>query len=582
MILYLIICTCILGSEIHVTFPQKFPFQSPAKKCRYAGYVKDCDTLFLNGKAVKIYPTGAFVGRYKLKKGKNKLVFSKDKAQKELTRTVTINYKPDTTGIKKDEYRFDPASCFPQENVEMIPGDILDLECISAPGRKIEFKIEGISSYIPMKSVPDTLNRKKGLYQAQFKIPAKAIGKSGKIIYRFADKSHRAIRMKSKGTITVTDRFPCLGRVKEPYTRLKTGLTEERLGGSSLFTVDEDTFLTLTGKRGKYYRVKLSETLNSWVEADDVLKYSVGYHLKPVKIHAMSIMGSENEETVRMHIDRNVPFNIEEQGNTLLLNIYGAQSNTTWVTQKKDTELIGYTSWKQLSTTHYQLSIELKQNLWGFYGEYQGKNQFVLHLKKKPKIDPAQPLKNIRIGVDPGHNGHKFDRGAIGPLGIPEKKLTWEIAEKVEAALKEKGAIVLLSRNKTDYVPFKDRKKMIGENQVDLWLSIHANSIGSSGDPLKVQGASTYYDSKRGHQLSRSILSEMTAIGFKNFGQIGSFNFSPLAMTHCPTALLEAGFLTHPEEEALLIDPQWQTKIANSIAQGISHFLQQEEQNEHR
>ena len=41
----------------------------------------------------------------------------------------------------------------------------------------------------------------------------------------------------------------------------------------------------------------------------------------------------------------------------------------------------------------------------------------------------------------------------------------------------------------------------------------------------------------------------------------------------CPLVIVECGFLSNPEEEALLNDEKYQKKMADGIAEGIENFL---------
>ena len=44
-----------------------------------------------------------------------------------------------------------------------------------------------------------------------------------------------------------------------------------------------------------------------------------------------------------------------------------------------------------------------------------------------------------------------------------------------------------------------------------------------------------------------------------------------------PAVLVETGFLSNPEERALLTDPGYQGKVADAIVEGITTFINAEE-----
>jgi N-acetylmuramoyl-L-alanine amidase len=48
--------------------------------------------------------------------------------------------------------------------------------------------------------------------------------------------------------------------------------------------------------------------------------------------------------------------------------------------------------------------------------------------------------------------------------------------------------------------------------------------------------------------------------------------FRVLRAPDVPSVLLELGYLSNPDDEALLRDPEWRAKAANGIASAIGYF----------
>ncbi len=216
--------------------------------------------------------------------------------------------------------------------------------------------------------------------------------------------------------------------------------------------------------------------------------------------------------------------------------------------------------------------------------------------------------------LDPGHGGH--DPGAIGPSGTQEKDITLDIARRMAEALTEFPEInVKLTRNKDSYLPLPERVKLGQEARADLFLSIHADSAPNSA----ARGLSAYtlsekasdkfaselaerenlVDGTGGLDLGQTdqevaaILFDLTArrtrntaqrakVGFVNAmgrnwhlleNPVRAANFAVLRSPDVPAMLVETGFLSNREDEALLAQPKQRQKIARIMAKEISALL---------
>ena len=95
----------------------------------------------------------------------------------------------------------------------------------------------------------------------------------------------------------------------------------------------------------------------------------------------------------------------------------------------------------------------------------------------------------MKILLDPGHGGR--DPGAVGvalpkstsdtaPLQrLQEKDVTLAVAQRAAAALREHGYTVLLTRETDIEVPLYARTGMALAEQVDAYISIHANAAAA-------------------------------------------------------------------------------------------------------
>ncbi len=200
-----------------------------------------------------------------------------------------------------------------------------------------------------------------------------------------------------------------------------------------------------------------------------------------------------------------------------------------------------------------------------------------------PEELPEIPRYSGRIVVvDAGHGGN--DPGKVGVNGSLEKDINLEIALLLKEVLEEEGITVVLTRHNDSglYDENSDNKKMqdmrgrlaiIEESRADLVVSIHQNSFGDT----TVKGPQVFYyeTSEKGRvaaEYIQNILNEQLEIERPRV-QKGNDNYFLLTRCAATMVIAECGFLSNPEEEALLLKEDYQERIANAIAEGIYQFF---------
>jgi len=183
------------------------------------------------------------------------------------------------------------------------------------------------------------------------------------------------------------------------------------------------------------------------------------------------------------------------------------------------------------------------------------------------------------IYIDPGHGGP--DPGSIYK-NIYEKDINLEICKKLETILEDEGAIVYLtrygdydlsksytgSRKKSD---LNNRAKIINASGADLYISIHLNSISSS----TWSGAQVFYDdvNKNNYEFAQ-LMQEQLKNDLKTTREVKEI--STMLMNRkitIPGILIEAGFLSNPNDRYLLQKSDYQYKIVESIKKGIIKYF---------
>ena len=187
------------------------------------------------------------------------------------------------------------------------------------------------------------------------------------------------------------------------------------------------------------------------------------------------------------------------------------------------------------------------------------------------EIDDSLPLAHRIIVVDPGHGGS--DPGTIGTvLGVFEKDIVLPISLELGRLLEENGAIVVYTRTEDQYVSHFDRAPIANMVNAELLISIHANSY----EGTIAKGVETLYNPLylENFRFAQTIQSELVGyIGAYNRGVRPRTDLHVLNNANMPAVLVEVGFVSHPEEEALLMDSEYQQKIAEGLLNGVLAFF---------
>ena len=234
-----------------------------------------------------------------------------------------------------------------------------------------------------------------------------------------------------------------------------------------------------------------------------------------------------------------------------------------------------------------------------------------------PTAAAAKMDRLIIVALDPGHGGE--DPGALGPSGLKEKDVVLAVGLKLrERLLTNPNIRVLMTRDADFFVPLQDRVRKARRVQADLFVSIHADAFinrkarGASVFALSdgaatsaaarwmankenaadlVGGVNVGAATKDAHVL-RALLDMSTTAQIKDslklggevLGQIGRVGrlhkprveqagFAVLKAPDIPSILVETAFISNPDEEKKLADPDYQDKLVDALAGGIARYF---------
>lgn len=356
-------------------------------------------------------------------------------------------------------------------------------------------------------------------------------------------------------------------RTNDSLPFLKYGLGQDRLGGAKMTFLDSNIVLKVVDSSRDDYKVQLSELHSAYIEKEKVYKTEdVNYHQHLT--NRWKVYGDSLYDYVTILLDEKLPYNsvMEIHPTRIIVDIFGAVSNTNWITQLSSAKEIKNTWYEQPEDDVMRVIIELKHSQnWGYRIYYAEDNKLTIRVKRQPAI---LNLSHIKIAIDAGHGGENIGATGIKPQ-IKEKDYTLLIAKEVTRQLLKKKANVVMTRIKDTTLSMFERIQFLHQQEPTLLISIHLNS----SDKDSVNGVSTYYRYIGFRPLSQAILKSMLQLGLNEFGNVGSFNFSLSGPTDYPNCLVEVAFLSNKKDEKKILDPKFRQQVATKIIAGIEIFL---------
>jgi N-acetylmuramoyl-L-alanine amidase len=239
-----------------------------------------------------------------------------------------------------------------------------------------------------------------------------------------------------------------------------------------------------------------------------------------------------------------------------------------------------------------------------------------------PPSSAAIPVTDrlIVVAIDAGHGGE--DPGAIGPNGTKEKDVVLQIAMKLRdrinvTTVKGSPMRAFLTRDADYFVPLHVRVQKARKVQADLFVSVHADAfftpsakgasvfalshgaasssaarwmaqqenkadlIGGMNFGVKdsqVQQAlldmSTSAQIKDSLSLGSAILREIGSVGRLHKPKVEQAGFAVLKAPDIPSVLVETAFISNPDEEAKLSDPNYQNTMADALVKGLQKYFE--------
>ncbi|MES2957455.1 MAG: N-acetylmuramoyl-L-alanine amidase [Pseudomonadota bacterium] len=237
-----------------------------------------------------------------------------------------------------------------------------------------------------------------------------------------------------------------------------------------------------------------------------------------------------------------------------------------------------------------------------------------------PKPPSAETIRRVErliiVALDPGHGGE--DPGAVGRAGLREKDVVLAVALQLRDRLNaQPGMRAFLTRDADFFVPLAERVKKARRVQADLFVSIHADAfinreargasvfalssgaatstaarwIANKENAADVVGGvnvhagrdanvlrtlldmSTTAQIKDSLRVGHEVLGQLDRVGRLHKPHVEQAGFAVLKAPDIPSILVETAFISNPDEEAKLADPDYRKQLVEALTTGIKRYF---------
>lgn len=564
--------------EVKISYPREGSKIAPVKNSFVFGSVTPASaTLTLNGSTVPVYRTGSFLAVIPFAPGEFKIQAEASLGEEMAQDTRTVFVSSPDAPLPAEPVKILTESIEPSLPVVYRAGDVIGIRFKGSPESIGEFRFKNPKDGAA-KSDWKPMNEKgsSGIYEGFTRLVPEV--NNCVVEVQLKKVSGKTARASSPNAIKVVSGTYMTAETKSDESILRTGPSiGSELMGYDLF-LPKGIPLEVTGKFGTEVRLRISDRIEGWTEEKNVM-LSDPKTLPRVIVEWVRIQEKPRSTLISVDTRRGIPFRatLSDDLRSLRLTLYQAMSNIDRIRhdQPDAKRGLGAFRWRQVSPDTVELELPMKNKIWGYDVRYSSANPSVLtcEIFDGPEIKSDRtPLKDVVVAIDPGHSPEVTD-GAIGPKGVKESEVNFLTAMKAKEQLEKAGATVYITKNSSENITLPERGRRAYENGANVFVSIHANALADGQDPNERRGFSMFYYQPNSLELARAMHESYK----KNLGlPDDGFYYGNLAVcrtTQMPAILAESAYIIRPDEEELLLSPDFQAKVGKSIEEGLSNFL---------
>ncbi len=555
--------------ELRLVFPQNGDTLN-YKQVRYAGSTAPGATVHVQGREARVYASGGFVGLIDLKPGVNLIPVRAEARGATSHDTLRIFRDPESVSYPRRPTAVHSSSIIPRRDVFVQAGEKLLVEFRGSPGGRASCLIAGVTDHVRLKEMSARkTGGLAGVYRALVSVPESASLRPAVVQLMLHGRDGRAVRFSARGRVQVfSPNQPRLATTVDSST-----FVLGKPGGKPLLVLPAGLPVRVVSAHERLDQVRLSNELTGYIDKDQLSYLSANTPHPYATVGNISSQADDDWLHLDMDVSEQVPFGIEQSVKPaeLKLSFYRAVRSPKWVTMPPQDSLVERIQTRQRDGDTFTIGIKLNQKQqWGYSGKYQD-GRFRLSVRRAPEqsTEMGQPLSGLKICVDAGHGGEQ--EGTTGATAMLEKDANLKVALMVEKFLVQRGAEVVMTRSGDETLSLQERVALARREGTQLFLSIHHNSINPNVDPLEPRGASTYFTTSQSELPAKLIFERLQDTGLKSFASTTA-PFMVTRQTDFVSVLVECAFLTHPEDELLLLNGSFVREMAGAIVAGVVDF----------
>lgn len=525
--------------------------------------------LLLNGKPVEGRSLNGYFGiLVPLQAGQNALTFSQEGSY---TTKVIYRETASQAPAKMNAADIQAASVFPKAQEYRSPGEKITLACQAPINSFVTVKIgKEVFTMKPATTKRPGMGIYPTTYTYVYTIPnyegAPRVIDLGAPEYSMNYYGIKKIRKATASVGAIMKNAPYYAEVSKEVINTYNSPTTANGAAYELYN---GMFDYITAVSGSYVRLSSGQ----WVVKSDIKTFTSDTMLRSSVTNAVYITG-EKWDSLILDMSGHAAAISSFDGTNLKLDISKTEASVMPVLP--DNSLFSaITVSSNNEKAQYLLTLKADQRIEGYYVE-KTPTGIVLNIKRPIKAkDGDKPLAGISIMLDPGHGGN--DSGAAGPLGLkyPEKMINLSTATKLKTELEGLGATVLMTRTTDIAVSLDQRLDASRRAKPDIFISIHANSMGDNVDISKVDGFSVFYRDEQAKSLAVNVHDYIIQSLNRNSKGLHDKNLYVTRGTWAPSILFESGFVPNPIEFEWLIDENEQSSLAKMVSEAIVKYLRQ-------
>jgi N-acetylmuramoyl-L-alanine amidase len=569
-----------LAQSLIVVYPPA-NHETTAKQIFLIGSAPQGGQVLVNGKPISRSSAGHFAPSFPLNLGENQFTVT----HQGKTQTIKVTRTATTPSLKLG-MGFAEGSLQPAVDLARLPGETVCLGAVAAPNAIVKATVKAPITnptianqtipLLPQQSLelPDN----KAVLTGKAQTAAKSTGQYGGCVQfntpgTIASVDYQVIANGKPQTQTAPGKITILNPVQSEVVEVTADAGVARTGASTDFSrlspLPKGTRASVTGQEGEWLRLDYG----GWIKRSET-KTIANATPPRTMIRGVTSRPVSNWTEVVFPLQTPVPTSIQQDGAQFVLSLFNVTAQTDTI-KLINNPVIDLVNWQQTNPNQIDYRFKLKSaQQWGYKLRYEGSN-LILSLKNPPavvKTQTSQPLKGLKILLDPGHGGPE-DSGSVGLTGYPEKDATLYLSKQLRDRLTKQGATVIMTREgDIDLLP-NDRAKIINQTEPTIAISIHFNALPDDGDAIKTSGMSAFWYHPQAHSLADFLHDYVTRkLGRKSDGVF----WNNLAVTRpavTPSVLLELGYMINPVEFEWIRNPQEQQRAADALADGIVEWF---------